>query len=45
MLAASIAYREAHGLPEGQQLWDDALRFHVTDEAIVISFTVEAPAP
>ena len=45
ILAASIAYREAHGLPEEQQLWDDALRFHVTDDAILISFTVETPAP
>ena len=41
ILAAAHAYREAHGLPKEQQLWDDALRFHVTDDAIVISFTVE----
>jgi hypothetical protein len=40
-LAATIAYREAHGLPADHQLWDDALRFHVTDDAILISFTTE----
>ena len=44
-LAAKIAYREVHGLPEGQPLWDDALRFHVTDDAILISFIVEEPQP
>lgn len=45
ILAASVAYREAHGLAEDTPLWDDALRFHVTDDAIRISFTVETPAP
>ncbi|MFC8491815.1 hypothetical protein ACFUJU_13630 [Streptomyces sp. NPDC057235] len=44
ILAASIAYREAHGLPEDHQLWDDVLRFHVTDDEIVISFTLDHPA-
>ena len=44
ILAASNAYREAHGLPEDHQLWDDALRLHVTDEAILISFTTEEAA-
>ncbi|MEU0783485.1 hypothetical protein ABZ341_18165 [Streptomyces sp. NPDC006173] len=41
---ACRAYREAHGLPEGASLADDALRFKVTDDAIVISFTTEAEA-
>ncbi|NWF25278.1 hypothetical protein HW130_03195 [Streptomyces sp. PKU-EA00015] len=45
LLAASIAYREAHGLPEDAPLTDDALRFKVTDDAILISFTTETPAP
>ncbi|MCQ6250881.1 hypothetical protein [Streptomyces malaysiensis] len=40
---ASIAYRETHGLPKDAPLADDALRFHVGDEEIVISFTVEEP--
>lgn len=38
---ASNAYREARGLPKDEPLADDALRFHVTDTSIVISFTVE----
>lgn len=42
--AASMAYREAHGLDEGVTLPDDALRFHVGDDEIVISFTTEEPA-
>lgn len=41
---ACRAYREAHDLPEGASLADDALRFKVTDDAIVISFTTEAEA-
>jgi len=41
---ACRAYREAHGLPEGEPLADDALRFHVTDDEIVISFETEAPS-
>lgn len=45
ILAASVAYRKAHGLPAEAQLSDDALRFHVTDEAIRVSFTTETPAP
>lgn len=44
VLAASVAYREAHGLPVDAVLSDDAMRFKVTDDAIVISFTTEAPA-
>lgn len=39
--AAEQAYRKAHAVPDGTQLRDDALRFHVRDEQIVISFTVE----
>jgi hypothetical protein len=42
ILAASIAYRQQHGLDEDAVLADDALRFHVTDDEIVISFTAEA---
>lgn len=38
---ASNAYRQMRGLPEDYVLSDDALRFKVTDDAIVISFTVE----
>lgn len=41
---ACMAYREAHGLTEGASLADDALRFKVTDDAIVISFTIESEA-
>lgn len=41
---ACRAYREAHGLPEGQTLADDALRFKVGDDEIVISFTIEEAA-
>lgn len=39
--AAERAYRKAHSVPETEQLHDDALRFHVRDTQIVISFTVE----
>jgi hypothetical protein len=39
--AASVAYREAHGLPESKSLPDDALQFRPRDEEIVISFVVE----
>lgn len=41
---AEKAYREHYGVPEEQPLHDDALRFHVTDDAIVISFTIEEAA-
>lgn len=40
---AERAYREHHGIPKEQPLHDDALRFHVRDEEIVISFETEAP--
>ncbi|MFF4848756.1 hypothetical protein [Streptomyces sp. NPDC001194] len=39
---ASVAYREARGLAKDARLMDDALRFHVGDDEIVISFTTEA---
>lgn len=39
--AAETAYREIHGLHDATTP-GDALRFHVSDEEIVISFTVEA---
>lgn len=42
---ACRVYREVHGLPVSEQLPDDALRFHVTDEAIVIEFATEEPQP
>lgn len=42
--AACRAYREAHGLTEGQTLADNALRFHVRDEEIVIEFAMETPS-
>jgi len=40
---AELAYREHHGIPKEQPLHDDALRFHVTDDEIVISFEFEQP--
>jgi hypothetical protein len=40
---AELAYREHHGIPKEQPLHDDALRFHVTDDEIVISFETEVP--
>ncbi|MEU9495449.1 hypothetical protein ACN6LF_001812 [[Kitasatospora] papulosa] len=39
--AAEIAYREHYGLDKETPIADDALCFHVTDEAIVITFTTE----
>jgi hypothetical protein len=41
---AERAYRDHHGIPAEQPLHDDALRFHVDDEAIVIEFATEATA-
>lgn len=38
---AAAAYRQAHGLAEEVSLSGDALRFHVRDEEIVISFETE----
>ena len=40
---AELAYREHHGIPKEQPLHDDALRFHVEDEEIVISFEFDGP--
>jgi hypothetical protein len=40
---ACRAYRKAHGLAESGTIPDDALRFRVTDDAIVISFETEGP--
>lgn len=40
---ACRAYREARGLAEGAPLPDDALRFHVRDDEIVIEYAEEAP--
>ena len=42
---ACRVYREVHGLTVGVPLPDDALRFHLGDEAIVISFETEEPTP
>ncbi|UJV42048.1 hypothetical protein [Streptomyces sp. AMCC400023] len=41
---AEHAYREHHGIPKEQPLRDDALRFHVRDEGIVIEFATEEPS-
>lgn len=43
--AASSAYRAAKNLDEAVLLPGDALWFHVTDDAIVISFETEEPSP
>jgi hypothetical protein len=40
--AAEHAYREHYGLDKDTPIADDALSFHVTDDAIVIRFTTEA---
>lgn len=42
--AAESAYRQAHNVPENAALPDDALWFHVTDDAVVIAFTLETPS-
>ena len=42
---AERAYREHHGLDREQPLRDDALRFHVRDEAVVIEFQIDTPTP
>ncbi len=41
---AERAYREHFGIAEDRPLHDDALRFHVGDEEIVIEFATEARA-
>ncbi|MGW2223856.1 hypothetical protein [Streptomyces formicae] len=40
---AERAYRQHYEIPDGQGLHDNALRFHVTDDQIVISFEYETP--
>lgn len=45
--AASVAcraYREAHGLAPDAAMPDDALRFHIRDDVIVIEFATEQPS-
>lgn len=39
---AERAYRDHFAFPDDRPLHDDALRFHVRDEEIVIEFTTEA---
>jgi len=39
---AERAYRQHFEIPDDRPLHDDALRFHVTDEAIVIEWQEEA---
>lgn len=41
--AAQSTYRKAHGIPVGEALPGDALRFHLGDEANVIQFQTEEP--
>lgn len=41
--AAESTYRDRHGIPKDAPLPGDALWFHVTDDAVVITFTVETP--
>lgn len=43
--AAELAYRSTSDISPEIPLHDDALRFHVTDDAVVISFTTEEPPP
>lgn len=40
---AERAYREHYAIPAEDVLHDDALRFHVRDEEIVIEFATEEP--
>jgi hypothetical protein len=41
--AAELDYRRHHGIPAEQALPDDALRFHIRDEEVVIEFVTEEP--
>lgn len=41
---AERAYRQHFKIPDEQPLHDDALRFHVRDDQIVIEYTTEEPA-
>lgn len=43
--AAENSYREHHGLDDAMPVPGDALTFHATDDAIVISFTAASPQP
>jgi hypothetical protein len=38
---AETSYREAHQVPDNVSLPDDALRVTTTEDAVVISYTVE----
>lgn len=38
---AERGYREQYDIPQDKALHDDALRFHVRDDAVVIEFTIE----
>lgn len=40
---AERAYRQHYEIPDEQPLADNALRFHVRDEEIVITFETEEP--
>jgi hypothetical protein len=42
-VAAETTYREVHGLPKEASLSGDAIRFHVTDDAVVLTFTHDTP--
>jgi len=41
---AERAYRDHFKVPNDKALHDDALRFHVRDDQIVIEYTTEEPA-
>jgi len=41
--AAANSYRHAHGLPPDHLLSDDALWVAVSDDAVIISYTIEEP--
>ena len=43
-VVAERAYRDHFKVPNDKALHDDALRFHVRDDQIVIEYTTEEPA-
>jgi len=45
MHAASCSFRTAHGLADDAALHDNALRITVTDDAVVIAYSLEEDAP
>lgn len=45
LMAAEARYRTVHGLKDSESLSDDALRVLPSDDEVIISFTVEKPAP